>query len=100
MIPPLTPNLKFSDPLNMNRLYDEKHVFKRSNSQNEFDFLNGNFLDQGLNDFGFKPNNFDNDFFNSNDHGLQFDKPFGAQERPLPFSHLAAGGSSFQGGSQ
>ncbi len=49
---PLTPNLKHSDPQNI-RLYDDRHVFKRSNSQNEFDFLQGNgygLLD--LNDIG------------------------------------------------
>ncbi len=67
MIPPLTPNLKFSDPYNMNKLIDDKHVFKRSNSQNEFDFLNGgsnwNF-ESGMNDFGFRGNQLDNEFFN------------------------------------
>ena len=35
---PLTPNLKYSDPFN-SRMYDDKHIYKRSNSQNEFDFL-------------------------------------------------------------
>lgn len=35
---PLTPNLKYSDP--HSRMYEDKHIFKRSNSQNEFDFFN------------------------------------------------------------
>jgi hypothetical protein len=36
---PLTPNLKYSDPGNL-RMYEEKHVFKRSNSQTEFELFN------------------------------------------------------------
>lgn len=34
---PLTPNLKHSNP-SQTPMYEEKHVYKRSNSQNEFDF--------------------------------------------------------------
>lgn len=34
---PLTPNLKFSDPLQQQRLCEDKFTLKRSNSQNEFD---------------------------------------------------------------
>eukprot|EP00347_Sterkiella_histriomuscorum_P024037 403332525 len=70
---PLTPNLKHSDPQNI-RLYDDKHVFKRSNSQNEFDFLTQH--NHGLFDFHDPSNmlnhhsHLDQDFFGLGSGGL------------------------------
>jgi hypothetical protein len=50
---PLTPNLKFSDPLQQQRLCEDKFTLKRSNSQNEFDvplnILNEPTIEFGLN---------------------------------------------------
>lgn len=41
----LTPHLKHSDPM-QTRMYEERHVFKRSNSQTEFDFTYNNVLEE------------------------------------------------------
>ena len=70
---PLTPALKHSDPFNHSKLFEEKHVFKRSNSQSEMDLFNmissgnggfhGTFLD--FFESGDNQNNLDN-LFSSN----------------------------------
>ncbi|CDW84488.1 myb-like dna-binding shaqkyf class family protein [Stylonychia lemnae] len=100
---PLTPNLKHSDPLNI-RLYEDKHIFKRSNSQNEFDFLTQNSVGLNFLDFNdnshmphLNPCNIDNDFFGLQHETIQlepsamhqpFDKPFST---PFPpFANLSA----------
>lgn len=36
----MTPHLKFSNANAYSTLYEESHQFKRSNSQNEFDYIN------------------------------------------------------------
>lgn len=41
-INPMTPNLKHQT---QPKLYEDKNIIKRSNSQNEFDFFNGSLLD-------------------------------------------------------
>ena len=104
---PLTPNLKHSDPQN-SRLYEDKHIFKRSNSQNEFDFLTGHSSAYGLLDFNepmmnLNSNQIDHDFIGTIlDHhmghpSLQNNLPMADKlySTPFPFHALSATGLGF-----